>query len=112
MSCYPQDCDSYVCCTHLYTWVERVNEEQHFLSRKQKFTSLLNGNIPNRCLGDTIGSFAFFVISQSFLLLGVTLDSSGMLRLALLLAGVTQSPLKTNGSKGIVHLFFIAVLLM
>ena len=69
-------------------------------------------NLPNRCLGECIGSFDFFVLtSQPLLLLGVTLESSGMLRLALLLAGTTQPLLNISGSKGTLHLVFTAVLL-
>ena len=46
----------------------------------------------------------FFALWLPLLFLEVTLDSSGILRLALRFIGVPVLPLKTNGSRGITHL--------
>lgn len=63
--------------------------------------------IPYRCLGEFNGPFVFFTLRLTLLFLKVTLDSSGILRLALRFTGVPLLPLKTKGSRGITHLSVI-----
>lgn len=77
----------------------------------KKTTNSKSKYIPYLCLGEIISSLAFFALWLHLLFLGVTLDSSGMLRLALRFMGVPMLPLKTNGSKGITHLLATVVLL-